>query len=129
MGRPVVHWELWSENPEALSEFYRQVFDWQIQHIPDLDYRMVETGDETGIKGGIMKPEAGPWPGNMALYVDVDDLDSYAARIRKAGGEMVVEKMPVPGIGHLSLFKDPDGRVLGMWQRDVAEGGTPGREE
>ena len=34
MGRPVVHWELWSEDPGKVSEFYEKVFDWQIKHVP-----------------------------------------------------------------------------------------------
>ena len=57
------------------------------------------------------------WPGNMALYIDVDDLDAYAEKIRSAGGKIVVDKMEVPGVGYLSLFEDPDGRVLGMWKQ------------
>jgi predicted enzyme related to lactoylglutathione lyase len=117
MGRPVVHWELWSEDPAGIAKFYQQVFDWDIRQIPDLDYRLVETGGDGGINGGIMKPKAGPWPGKMAFYVDVDDLDAYAARIKAAGGKIVVDKVEVPGVGQLSLFEDPDGRVLGMWKR------------
>ncbi len=116
MGRPVVHWELWSEDPDKAARFYEQVFDWRIQHIPDLRYHVVDTGGG-GINGGIMKPQRGPWPGKMAFYIDVDDLDSYAERIRQAGGKIVVEKMDVPGVGQLSLFEDPEGRVLGMWKR------------
>ena len=87
MGRPVVHWELWSENPDEAARFYRQVFDWNIQHIPELKYHVVDTGGG-GINGGIMKPQRGPWP-----------------------------KMDGPGVGQLSLFEDTDGRVLGMWQK------------
>jgi predicted enzyme related to lactoylglutathione lyase len=86
MGRPVVHWELWSEDPEMVSEFYKKVFDWEIRHIPEMNYHLVETGGTGGIKGGIMKPQAGPWPGKMAFYIDVDDLDAYAERIKSAGG-------------------------------------------
>ncbi len=117
MGRPVVHWELWSEDPGRVSEFYETVFDWKINHLPEMNYRLVETGGEGGINGGIMTPQEGPWPGNMALYIDVDDLDAYAEKIRSAGGKIVVDKMEVPGVGHLSLFEDPDGRVLGMWKQ------------
>jgi predicted enzyme related to lactoylglutathione lyase len=29
----------------------------------------------------------------------------------------MVEKMEVPGVGQLSLFEEPDGRVLGMWKQ------------
>ncbi|MFQ5512600.1 MAG: VOC family protein [Candidatus Krumholzibacteriia bacterium] len=119
MGRPVVHWELWSENPERVSDFYKEVFEWDIKHIPEMDYRLVETGGSGGINGGIMKPKEGPWPGNLAFYVDVDDLDAYGKKIEKAGGKIVVDKMEVPGVGQLSLFEDPDGRVLGMCKQQA----------
>lgn len=117
MGQPVVHWEFWSADPARISEFYEKVFDWQVRHIPELNYRLVETGGTGGINGGIMTPQAGPWPGKLALYIDVDDLDAYGKRITEAGGKMLVEKMDVPGVGQLSLFEDPDGRVLGMWKQ------------
>lgn len=31
---------------------------------------------------------------------------------------MVIEAMQVPGVGSLSLFEDPDGRVLGLWKQN-----------
>ncbi|MEE8112247.1 MAG: VOC family protein [Acidobacteriota bacterium] len=117
MGRPVVHWEFWSEDPEKVSDFYKKVFDWEIRHIPEMNYRMVETGGTGGINGGIMKPQKGPWPGKLSLYIDVDDLDAYGKKIQEAGGKVVVDKMDVPGVGKLSLFEDPDGRVIGMWKQ------------
>jgi predicted enzyme related to lactoylglutathione lyase len=116
MGRPVVHWEFWSGDPEKVSDFYAKVFDWEVRHIPELNYRLVEPG-EGGIGGGIMKPQQGPWPGNMALYIDVDDLDTYCKKIEEAGGKVVVERMDVPEVGSFSLFEDPDGRVLGLWKQ------------
>lgn len=119
MGRPVVHWELWSKEPEKIAGFYQKVFGWEVQHIPELKYRLVNTGGTGGINGGIMTPEEGPWPGNMAFYIDVDDLDAYARKIKEAGGRMIVEKMEVPGVGQLSLFEDTDGRVLGMWKQNA----------
>jgi predicted enzyme related to lactoylglutathione lyase len=118
MGAPVVHWELWSEDPGRISKFYADVFGWKINHIPQLDYRLVETGGTGGINGGIMKPQKGPWPGKLTFYMDVQDLDAYAAKIKKGGGKMIVEKMEVPGVGSLSLFEDPDGRVLGLWKQN-----------
>jgi uncharacterized protein len=117
MGRPVVHWEFWSENPERTAGFYSRVFDWDIRLIPEMSYRLVDTGGQGGINGGIMKPQAGPWPAQLALYVDVDDIDAYRARIVEAGGRMLVEKTDVPEVGQFALFQDPDGRVLGMWKK------------
>lgn len=116
MGRPVVHWEFWSEDPARIAKFYEQVFDWTTNEIPGLDYTLVEK-EENGIGGGIMKPKDGPWPAQMCFYIDVDDLEAYGAKIREAGGTMIVENMEVQGVGHLSLFQDPDGRVIGMWKQ------------
>jgi uncharacterized protein len=119
MGRPVVHWEFWSEDPERASRFYQEVFEWQIRTLPEMNnYHLVETGGSGGINGGIMKPQRGPWPGKLAFYIDVDDLDVYGKRIKDAGGKIIVDKMAVPGVGQFSLFEDPDGRVLGMWKQD-----------
>jgi predicted enzyme related to lactoylglutathione lyase len=115
MGRPVVHFEFWSKDPEKTSKFYSKVFDWNIQSMPELNYNLVTTGGTGGINGGIMKPQEGPWPGNMALYIDVDDLEQYVQRIKDAGGKIIVERMEVPEVGAFSLFEDPDGRVLGIW--------------
>jgi hypothetical protein len=117
MGQPVVHWELWSKNPQGLSEFYSKAFGWNIRHIPEMNYHLVETGGKGGINGGIMTPQPGPWPGNMSFYIDVDDLDTYGKKITEAGGKIIVDKMEVPGMGRFSLFEDPDGRVLGIWKQ------------
>ena len=118
MGKPVVHWEFWTENPSKVSDFYAKVFDWKIQDMPELNYHFVDTQGQAGINGGIMTPKrSGPWPGNMAFYIDVDDLKAYRKRIVDAGGKILVEEQEVPGMGSFSLFSDPDGRVLGIWKQ------------
>jgi len=120
MGKPVVHWEFWSKDPAKVSDFYAKVFEWKIQDIPDLNYRLVDTGGNGGINGGIMKPQEGPWPGNMAFYIAVDDLAAYRKKIVAAGGKILVEEQEVPNMGSFSLFSDPDGRVLGIWNQKQA---------
>ena len=85
--------------------------------VRELNYRIVETGGEGGINGGIMRPEhEGEWPGNMTVYIAVDDLAAYRSRIVAAGGKILIEEQAVPGMGALSLFTDPDGRMMGLWK-------------
>ena len=115
MANPVVHWEFWSKDPAA-AEFYAEVFGWNIRHIPEMNYRMVHTESEDGIDGGIMQPDEGPWPAQLAFYISVDDIAEYQDRITAAGGTLVVEEQEVPGMGWFSLFADPEGRVLGIWK-------------
>jgi predicted enzyme related to lactoylglutathione lyase len=117
MGNPVVHWELMSRDPAGMSDFYGKVFGWNIRHIPDMDYHMVETGGHGGINGGILQPKRdGKWPGNMTLYIDVDDLDAYRRKVVAAGGKIHVEEQEVPGMGSFCLFTDPEGRMMGLWK-------------
>jgi len=120
MGNPVVHWEFMSKDPAKLSDFYAKLFGWKVTHHPAINYRIVETGAKgamPGINGGILKPDReGPWPGNMLFYVLVDDLAAYRRKIVEAGGLIHVEEQEVPGMGWLSLFTDPEGRMNGLWK-------------
>lgn len=117
MGRPVVHWELMSKEPARVASFYEKIFGWKIDHRPELNYRIVDTGGEGGINGGIVTPEReGPWPGNMLFYVAVDDLAAYRRKIVEGGGQIHVEEQEIPGMGSLSLFTDPEGRMNGLWK-------------
>ena len=56
MGNPVMHWEMMTKKPEKLAEFYKKIFNWKIQFMPELDYRLMDTGSKLGTKGGIFKP-------------------------------------------------------------------------
>jgi uncharacterized protein len=120
MGNAVIHFELMSKEPEKVSTFYAKVFDWKINHVPEIDYRVVETGAEGewhGINGGIVKPDKpGPWPGNMLFYILVDDLSAYRDKVVAAGGKIHVEEHKVPRMGKFSLFSDPEGRMMGLWK-------------
>lgn len=75
-------------------------------------------GSIGGIGGGIMKPQEGEWPAKLTFYIDVDEIESYNEKIEAAGGTIIVPKMDVPGVGWMSLFEDPDGRVIGLWQQN-----------
>jgi len=120
MNNPVIHWELMSREPEKISAFYARTFGWKIDHRPELNYRIVETGAKDGINGGIVKPDKpGPWPGNMLFYVLVDDLAEYRKKVVDAGGKIHVEEQEVPGMGSFCLFTDPEGRMNGLFKASM----------
>lgn len=117
MGNPVVHWELMSKAPAKVAAFYGKIFGWKVHHRPELDYRIVDTGGEGGINGGIVRPQReGPWPGNMLFYILVDDLAAYRKKVKAAGGKIHVASQAIPGMGKLCLFTDPEGRMMGLWK-------------
>jgi predicted enzyme related to lactoylglutathione lyase len=48
--------------------------------------------------------------------VSVTDADETAAKIKAAGGTVVVEPMDVMDLGRMAFFADPTGAVFGVWQ-------------
>ena len=63
-------------------------------------------------------------PGPIA-YLTVDDLAAKLDEVESAGGRVLVRSMPFAGGGEIGLFADPDGNVLGLWQRKSAAGAAP----
>ena len=53
-------------------------------------------------------------PGDVMLYLQVDDVDADYARWQERGVEMVTEPHDEP-FGRTFAFRDPDGRVLHAW--------------
>ena len=117
MGLPVVHFEMMSKDPAGVADFYAKVFGWKVQQHPQANYRVFDTGSKLGIGGGILRPRRrGPWAANQLFYVAVEDLSKMNRRIEAAGGKVHVEEQEVPGMGWLSLFTDPEGRMNGLWK-------------
>lgn len=115
----VVHFEISANQPEKVIDFYRDVFDWKIeQHPGGVDYWTVQTGDpeKPGIDGGIFRPNE--WFSGTVNTIEVDDLEASLQRVKSCGGEQVVEKMPIPGVGTLAYCKDVEGTIFGLLQRN-----------
>lgn len=119
MGKPVVWWELMSREPEKVAAFYQQVFEWKINHMPEVNYRIVETGGGIGNDGGIAKldcDDKNARPPGTVFYIAVDDLAEYREKIKAAGGQIHIEEQEVPNMGWFCLFSDPEGRTMGLWK-------------
>jgi len=68
--------------------------------------------------------QAAQAPGPIA-YLLVDDLPATLDAVERAGGRVLVRSLPFAGGGEIGLFADPDGNVLGLWQRKT--GGDAGK--
>jgi len=118
MSNRVVHFEIPCDNPEKTMDFFKEAFGWTFQQFGTEQYWVVNTGDEKlpGINGGLMKKKDPKQP--IANSIDVADLDKAVTDIEKAGGKIVVPKMPIPTVGWLAYFTDPDGNIHGVYQND-----------
>lgn len=122
----VAHFEIYGEDPNGLARFYTSLFDWTIEQVPGMDYRMVKTveTDATGapntpggINGGLVKsptPDTRGW----LNYVSVESLDVSLQRAQQLGAKVTRGRTAVPGMGWYAMLSDPQGNPFAIWQDD-----------
>jgi uncharacterized protein len=122
----VIHFEIHADDPERAARFYAGVFGWQITKWDGpMEYWMIVTGPATepGINGGLLRRQ-GPSPGeaqavnSYVCTMDVPSVDESLQAIAAHGGQPVVPKMPIPGVGWLAYAKDTEGNIFGVMQND-----------
>ncbi len=71
---------------------------------------------ENGVGGCITHMEGhAPGPGGTLVYLNVEgQLDAVIARIPDAGGTIIRPKFPIPPHGHIAIFSDTEGNVVGL---------------
>ena len=100
-------------DPEAAAEFYGGLFRWEFEDAmppgspgPYLIARL-RGADVAAITEG----EA-CWN----TYIWVDSADDAAARVRAAGGTVLMEPFDVMSAGRMAVFADPEGAQFRVWQ-------------
>lgn len=120
----VVHFELPMDDKERAMKFYEKNFGWKLMDYgPDMGNYILATTTETGNDGPV-KP--GAINGGLAnrgmnitvpsFSIDVPSIDKALEKIKAGGGEVVVEKMSIGGMGFIAYFKDTEGNVLSLWE-------------
>src|SRR5256884_3011083 len=106
----VTHFEIYTDDPEAVQPFYQDVFGWQFHKFEGgpMEYWLVTTGDDKdpGINGGLTRPREGQSPGTLNT-VAVAALDQTIKKIEERGGKICVAKIAIPKIRWLALPADP----------------------
>jgi hypothetical protein len=123
MAGGVVHFEVPYDDVDRAASFYREVFGWQVQPVPELQYHFVTTGpvSEEGmptepgfINGGMFARQ--PNLAQPVITIGVDDIDDALRQIEARGGSVVEPKMQVGDMGFAAYFRDCEGNLLGLWQ-------------
>jgi predicted enzyme related to lactoylglutathione lyase len=123
MSSRVVHFEVPFDDADRAQSFYRDVFGWQVQPMPEMDYTSVMTGPvgdqgmptEPGYIGGGMFQRQ-PDIDRPVITIQVDDVDKALAMVEEHGGSSVGEKLEVGDMGFAAYFKDSEGNLMGLWQ-------------
>lgn len=106
-------YELMTTAPDAAQAFYASIlgWTWKSSGHPGMDYRLFSAGDvEVGgmmtLSTDMMNGSAQPmWAG----YIGVDDVDTCAAAITRAGGTVLMNPQDIPDVGRIAFVSDPEG--------------------
>lgn len=97
-------------------KFYTEVFGWKVEKWGPVDYWLVQTGDGPGIDGALKMRDR---PNESATNtVEVPSLEVYMEKVAKKGGEVISEKMTIPGVGYFAYCRDIEGNVFGIMESD-----------
>ena len=123
MDHTIVHFEIPADNLEKMTKFYRDLFGWKIEKLPGpTDYWSVQTVpvDEkgmpmrSGVNGGMMKRQNSQH--KPVNYISVESVEKYSKKVVKLGGQIVVPKLGIPGLGWWALALDPEGNQIGLFE-------------
>jgi uncharacterized protein len=114
MPHPFVHVELQTSDVGKAQTFYRELFKWDFEKIPGMDYTMIKVGSGTG--GGMLKNPVPGAPSHWLAYVGVDDAAGALKKAKSLGAKVLMDVTDVGGHGLMAVFTDPTGASLALWQ-------------
>ena len=109
----IVHIELSAKDPKAAGDFYKKLFDWNIDADEELKYVQFTPEDAPG--GGFNQVGENTSAGEVVFYVSTEDIGASLAKAEKLGGKAVMPKTEIPGFGWFGLFFDPTGNKVGLY--------------
>ncbi|MFP3853379.1 MAG: VOC family protein [Anaerolineales bacterium] len=121
----VVHFEIHATNPKRAMSFYSEVFGWRFEQWGESNYWLIETGpaEEPGINGGLLPREIEVEGQDVIAYVctiDVESVRGTSLKVGANGGQVIVPKTPLPGMGWHASCKDTEGNLFGLIEYDEA---------
>ena len=117
---PVVHFEMAAEDSKRMSDFYSSAFGWRTQQLgPEMGNYIIALTTETDekgmiqkqghINGGFYQKTEDPIMNYPSVVIEVDDIKETIEKIKNAGGKILGESMPIPGVGEYVAFIDTEG--------------------
>ncbi len=114
---------------EASKTFYSAVLGWHYeeQETEGNRWSMARTGDAAVATLYTLAPQQ-TQQSAWELYLATDDVDRVTAAVRGLGGKVLMQPFSIGDYGRMSMFADPTGAVIELWQPDQHKGADAIRE-
>lgn len=114
-GAPV--WiDLSTSNPQRAKEFYSELFGWTFVDTGPEYGNYVNFSKDGALIAGLIENLQQGVPDGWTTYLASDDAKATADAVLTAGGQILMEPMPVRDLGTTAVVVDPSGAVIGVWQ-------------
>lgn len=112
MAGQVGFFEVVGQDTAKLKGFFGELFGWQFQAVPGMDYALV-TPTEGGMPGGVGAGFGGTvsW---TTFYVKVDSVSDSVAHAVRLGGRVLMPEVALPDGMHIAVVADPEGHPVGL---------------
>jgi predicted enzyme related to lactoylglutathione lyase len=121
--------ELATNDTDSAKRFYGDLFGWSYEDLP-VDgggtYTMSSLDGATVSALSAQRDEERSMgvPPHWNNYVTVDDLEARTAKVSDLGGTVAVPPFDVMTAGRMTVFQDPTGALLSMWEPRDSIGAT-----
>jgi hypothetical protein len=106
-------------DPGAAVAFYGGLFGWQFEDVmpPEAEGEYfigrIRGGDVAAVAS---IPAGAPQMATWNTYIWVESADDTAAKVRDAGGRVLMDPFDVMDAGRMGVFADPEGAAFCAWQ-------------
>ena len=119
----VSHFDVHADDLPRARRFYETVFEWKFNPWGPPDFFLIATGkeDDPGIHGALTKGRTHVEGKPMFGYectISVANVDETAAAIETNGGQVILPKTCINGVGWIIQFLDTEGNVVCAMQYD-----------
>ncbi|MFJ1826129.1 VOC family protein [Streptomyces sp. NPDC088178] len=104
---------------EAGKRFYGELFGWTFR-AGDGPYADAFSGGK--LVAALVAKQDGRMPTAWGIYFATDDIVAAVARVREAGGQVIIDPVRAGRAGAVAQAADPGGAVFGLWQAGDREG-------
>jgi hypothetical protein len=112
-----VWFDLVTDDPAALRQFYGAVFGWQFRTVgkPPASYALIENaGDSIGGMFYHARPAGAPSSARWLSLISVPDPAESVRYVEQHGGTVIAPLATIAGRGTHALFRDAQGAVFGV---------------
>jgi uncharacterized protein len=106
-------------DPKAATGFYGDLFGWEFEdRMPagSGGHYYIATRRGLEVAAVSSQPEGSPSTSGWNTYIWVDSADDAAAKVKRAGGNVLMDPFDVLEAGRMAVCSDPSGAVFSVWQ-------------